>query len=226
MRKSWRERALELLAEQQAERRLPIEEWVKLRLGREDWETLRPEAVRFAKMESKRRRGWNSSEVLPRGYDPESIVAEAVGDLLEEKGLLAPGWTRERLMKALERLIRRKIRLLASLKEGRVTRGGLRLEQPEAESQSAKAAKQVPDGSNNAYEAAVAREERERQERLKGELERFLGDEPELVAVFRCLWAGMTKPAEIAARAGIEEGKVGVLRRRLERRMARFRGSK
>src|SRR5512140_286231 len=152
MRKSWIERAEELLAEQQAERRLPIEEWVKLRLGREDWETLRPEAVRFAKMESKRRRGWKSSEVLPRGYDPESIVAEAVGDLLEEKGLLAPGWTRERLMETLERLIRRKIRLLASLKEGRVTEGGLALEQGDEDNKLAKAAKQVPDRSKNGYE--------------------------------------------------------------------------
>jgi hypothetical protein len=47
-----------------------------------------------------------------------------------------------------------------------------------------------------------------------------------LVEVFRCLWAGVAKPAEIARRTGIEEGTVAVLRKRLERRMARFWGRK
>ncbi len=55
-RKSWKERALELLAEQQADWRLPIEDWGEETVGWEDWVTLRPKAVRFAAGEMKRRR--------------------------------------------------------------------------------------------------------------------------------------------------------------------------
>ncbi len=68
----------------------------------------------------------------------------------------------------------------------------------------------------------VAREEEARREQLKGELERFVEPEPQLLEVFRCLWAGITKPAEIARRMAIEPRMVGVLRKKLERRMERF----
>jgi hypothetical protein len=216
----------EMLAEQKAERRLPMVEWVKKRLGWEDWQTLMPKSVRFAATELKRRRGRASGEVLPGGYDMESIAGEAIINLLEGKGRLASGWTRERLVKEIERLIRRRVRLLASLKEGRVTQGGLGFDLTGQESELTNAAEQVPDGGADGYEAAVAREEMEARERLKWELERSLESEPELVEVFRCLWAGMTKPAEVARRIGIDERTLGVLRKRLERRFERFRGKK
>ncbi len=57
-------------------------------------------------------------------------------------------------------------------------------------------------------------------------MERYLESEPELVEVFRCLWAGITKPGEIARRVGVQAKKVGVLRERLERRMERFRNNR
>lgn len=161
-RKSWKERAWKLLAEQHGP-----SEWVKKRLGWEDWETLGPEAVRFATAEVKRRRRLEGGEVLPGGYDAESIAAEAIVNLLEGKGRLAAGSTRSRLVKELERLIRRRIRLLASLKELRVTRGGLEAEQANPESELARVVEQVPDGVGSGYEAVVAREAEERRERLR-----------------------------------------------------------
>lgn len=214
-RKSWKERALELLAEQQTG-------WGEETAGWEDWVTLGPKAVRLAAGEMKRRRRRGSGGVLPSGYDAESIAAEAVADVLEGKGHLAPGCTRERLVKELERLIRRKIRRLASLKETRVTEGGLGVEESDTENELAKRAREVPDGSRSGYDAVVAREREERREGLRRELERYLESEPELVEVFRCLWSGITKPGEIARRVGVPAEMVGVLRKRLERRMERF----
>ena len=84
----------------------------------------------------------------------------------------------------------------------------------------------LPDGRGTGYQAVVAREEEERRARLNGDLEDFLAGEPELLEVFKCLCSGITKPAEIARTARIEEGRVEVLRKRLERRIDRFRGRK
>jgi hypothetical protein len=158
--RTWEERARELLGEPAAER-LNLPEWVKSRLGWEDWERLGPEAARLAQMELSRRRRKSSGEVLPGGYDAESIAAQAIMDLLEGKGRLAPGWTGSRLVRELERLIRRRVRLLASLKETRAPRYELDAEQPGSDEGVLRAAVSVPDGCRDGCEEMMAKESEE-----------------------------------------------------------------
>jgi hypothetical protein len=220
--KTWEERARELL-EEQASERFNLPEWVKRRLGWEDWERLEPAAARFARKELKRRRRKNSGEVLPGGYDVESIAAQAITDLLEGKGRLAPGWTGSRLVREVERLIRRRVRLLASLKEARAPRYELDAEQPDSEESATEAVLLVPDECRDGCGEMMEREAEERRERLGGDFEKFLAGEPELTGLFRCLCAGITKPAVIAGRLGIPESRVAAMRKKLERRIARFR---
>ena len=43
-----------------------------------------------------------------------------------------------------------------------------------------------------------------------------------LRGIFECLWAGITKPAEIGRELGMEKGEVMKARRRLDRRLARL----
>jgi len=121
-KESFMERLAALAEELEQDRRLRNGEWIKKRLVWEDWEALVAEAEEFARVELKRRVG-GRARVLPGGYDAESLAAEAVTELFEGKGRLAPGWTRERLMKQLKRLIQGRIRGLELRKEAAVTRG-------------------------------------------------------------------------------------------------------
>ncbi len=56
-------------------------------------------------------------------------------------------------------------------------------------------------------------------------IEAQLEAEPELKAVFGCLWEGDLQSAEIAQRLGKEEKAVVLARRRLARRLRRLRGT-
>jgi hypothetical protein len=53
--------------------------------------------------------------VAPRGYDAEAIAYEVIGEMLQGKSRMVAGWTRERLVKELERMISGKVRALNSL---------------------------------------------------------------------------------------------------------------
>src|SRR5947209_1138953 len=103
-KETWAMRAARLLEE--ARNRGTVEEGVRERLGWEDWETLLPELIGFAKVEIGRRK-WRGSKwgVLPEGFDANSVAAEVVQAALQGEARLAPGWTRERLMNELKRKV-------------------------------------------------------------------------------------------------------------------------
>ena len=211
---------------QEAKEKVSKEEWVKRRLGWEDWEGLMAEAVLVAKRELGRRR-WRGARqgVVPRGYDAEAIASEAVMEMLEGKGRLVAGWTRERLMKELERMISGKVRLLHSLKETRAMRNEWVV--PAHAAQGAPAVsilRWVPGDGPNGYDAAVEGEEG--QESLRAWVESHLEDEPDLKAVFGCLCEGVRGTREIAARLGKTEREIWLARRRLTTRLNRLRGEK
>ena len=100
-----------------------VEEWVQKRLRWEDWETLLPELIEFAKGEFRRRK-WRGSKsgVLPQGFDDNSVASEVVMAALQGKARLAPGWTRQRLMKELKRKTSNEVRRLHKLMETRAVR--------------------------------------------------------------------------------------------------------
>jgi hypothetical protein len=81
---------------------------------------------------------------------------------------------------------------------------------------------EVPGEGQTGYEALVEAEEG--RESLRRKIETQLRAEPELKAVFGCLWEGETGTAEIAQRLGMEEKAVVLARRRLARRLKGLRG--
>jgi hypothetical protein len=202
---------------QEYERKLTNEEWVKERLGWEDWEGLRIEVVTMAEMVLKRRR---RGMVLPGGYDAESIADQVIADVLEGKGRIAAGWTRERLRKELERLVVGKIRLLQMLKESSVT--GTEWKR-NANGREVSVLADVRDESANGYEKLVGQEEEQWRKELVERVKEFLAGEPELAEVFKCRCQGMTNPAKIAERLGMDEAAVIRARKRLDRRLAVLR---
>ena len=198
--------------------KLTNEEWVEERLRWEDWETHYREAAALAARLLKR---GGRRRVLPGGYDAQSIAAQVIADMLDGKGGMVGGWTRERLVKRLEWLVRAKVRSLARQKEALVTgsewvKGG--------DGQELSLLQREPDPGANAYEAVAAREKEEQREELRGKLEAMLAEDPEARAVFDCRWEGLTNPAEIAKRLGMDEKAVVRARKRLDRRLAELRG--
>ncbi len=200
------------------------EEWVKSRLEWEDWRTFYPEAVELAKRELRRRR-WRGAQggVVPRGYDAESIASETIARMLAGESRIAPGWTPERLMKELERMITRKVNLLWSLKEAQAIRSEWEIAPPNVNGEPVSALSDVAGDGQNGYEAAVEAEEGE--EGLRRRVAAELGSDRELKEVLGCLWEGETRTREIARRLGMTERSVVLARRRLARKLKRVAGA-
>jgi hypothetical protein len=120
-KETWAMRAARLLEE--AQTKGAVKEGVQRRLRYEDWETLLPELIEFAKGEIWRRKWLGSkSGVLPQGFDANSVASEVVMAALQGEARLAPGWTRERLMKELKRKVSNEVRRLHKLKETQAIR--------------------------------------------------------------------------------------------------------
>jgi len=200
----------------------PKEGWVTSRLQWEDWESLGRDAVEFAKQELRRRR-WRGARggVAPRGHDAQTIAWEMIGEMVQGKSRLVAGWTRERLLKELERLISGKVRLLNSLKETKAVRNEWDVSPPKGNGEGASILAEIPGDEKTGYEVAV--EADEGAESVRKRIEAQLGAEPELRAVFGCVWEGERGTHEIARRLGMEEKAVVLARRRLRRRLKGFR---
>jgi hypothetical protein len=80
----------------------------------------------------------------------------------------------------------------------------------------------VRDPGGSGFDAAVEQEAAGRREALVAEFDNFLKGEPVLLGIFRCCRVGVTRPADVAARLGVDEKTVAAARKRLERRMVQF----
>ena len=197
-------------------------EWVKSRLQWEDWESIGREAVLIARNEVRRRR-WRGSSggVLPRGYDAEAVAWEVIEEVVQGHGRIVPGWTRERLVKEIARLISGRVRLLCSLKETSLMRNEWDIKPRNKNGEPVSVLTTVPGESKNGYETIV--ESEVGLETLRRRIETRFDVEPELLAVFGCLWDGVTLSKEIAKRLGMTEAEVVCARRRLARRLRGLR---
>lgn len=195
-----------------------VEGWVRERLRWEDWETPGRETVAFAAKEIRRRK-WRGSHggVVPGGYDAQGIAAEAIAEMLSGNGRVALGWVRSRLKKELERLVSQKIRVLHRRREATALRSEWEVLPTGDGGERTSVFEELPEEGKGGDEAAG-----EREERMKKEVEDFLGGRAELMAVFGCLCAGVRGTGEIARRLGMEEEAVMKARRALRRRLARF----
>jgi hypothetical protein len=192
------------------------EEWVQKRLRWEDWETLLPELIECAKGEIARRR-WRGSKVgvLPEGFDANSVASEVVMRALQGEARLAPGWTRERLVKELMRKVSNEVRRLHKLMETRAMRSEwdvlLPLESGALRSVLAK----MPGGAGGWDDGQVRDKVRKETEQRIAEALR--GGDQAVEKLFGCLRAGVVKRREIAARLGMSLTEVTNCRKRLDR---------
>ena len=143
--------------------------------------------------------------------------------MLQGKSRMVAGWTRERLVKELERMISGKVRALNSLKETKAMRNEWDISPPKADGELVSIWPKVLGEEQSGYEALVEAEEGRAS--LRRRIEAHLEAEPELKAVFGRLWEGDEESAEIAQRLGMEEKAVVLARRRLARRLKRLRGT-
>ena len=219
---SKKERFMAKLEELWREYRAPVrgQELVQSRLRWEDWEGLRKEAVEAAKVEIRRRR-WRGARggVLPDGYDAEGIANQVIEEMLGGHCKLAIGWTRERLVKELQRLVSQRVRVLHGRKEAASVRNEWDATRVKEGERRVSAFAKVAGNERSAYEALA---EKEDAAEMREKIEAFLKEEPVLKGIFECLWAGITKPAEIGRELGMEKGEVMKARRRLDRRLARL----
>lgn len=200
------------------EEKLRPEEWVQSRLRWEDWGTLLPELVQYARREIRRRR-WRGerSGVLPEGYDANSVAAEVITSALRGEARLEMGWTRERLMGELKRKVRNEVRRLHKRQEAWRTRSEWEILAPDGNGQPRSVFELIKGVAGGIDEARLRKLDRERKsaelmiaEKLRG------GDELKL---FNCLREGVVKRREIAARLGIGVNEVTNCRKRLNRRL-------
>ena len=204
------------------EEKLGPEERVQSRLGWEDWETLLPELVQYARREIRRRR-WRGrrSGVLPEGYDTNSVAAEVIASALRGKARLALGWTRERLMRELERKVRNEVRRLHKLQEARRTRSEWEILAPCANGEP-RSVFEMMVGKRVVGGVDEGRFQKLDQEKREAELiiaEKLHGRDEEVEKLFSCLREGVVKRREIAVKLGISVDEVTNCQKRLNRRL-------
>ena len=204
------------------EKKVTPEEWVHSRLRWEDWEALRREAVAIARG-AIRRRKWRGRRggVLPEGYDAEGIANQAIEEIMEGKCRMAVGFTRERVVAELKRLVSQRVRVLHRLKEAKAVRG--EWDGVDGEGRRVNLLAGVRDNGEGTIDAVVRREEEERRKRVTKEFDDFLKREPELRGIFGCLCEGVTESKEMARRLGMDVSEVVKGRKKLERRVGEFR---
>jgi hypothetical protein len=202
--------------------KLRPEEWVQSRLRWEDWQTLLPELVQFARQEIRRRR-WRGkrSGVLPEGYDANSVAAEAIASALRGEARLAPGWTRERLMQELERKVSNEVRRLHKLQEAGRMRSEWELLSPGANDQPRSVfdlmkGRGCGSGADEGRWRALDKERKAAESLIA---EKLKGGDGVVEKLFGCLREGIVKRREIAAKLGISVERVTNCRKRLNRKL-------
>jgi hypothetical protein len=175
-------------------------EWLKERVRFENWEQLMKEALVTAKGEVDRRcwRGGRGG-VLPRGYDVESVAAEAARMMLNGEARLALGWTWTRIRRELRRVVRRLVEGLHRLKETETTRS-------EWDGGGASRLAQLGGPKEAVFQDVAGREEELERERVREEFWRALSDAPELVRLARELSQGEPGAEVLASKQSLAGG--------------------
>jgi hypothetical protein len=221
LKETWAERAERLLEE--AKMAETVGERVARRLGWEDWETLLPELVDFAKGEIRRRK-WRGGRpgVLPEGFDANSVAAEVVLAALQGKARLAPGWTRERLMDELKRKVSNEVRRLHKLKETRAVRSEWEVLSPGAGGELRSVFARMKGQAIGGWDDGQVRDKVRKETELRI-AEALRGGDEAVERLFGCLRAGVVKRREIAARLGMSVTEVTNCRKRLDRKLDELR---
>ena len=194
-----------------------MEALVLERLKWEDWNTLRKELVIYAQ-EQIPRRWWRGSHdgVLPEGLDAEGVAQNIVLKAFTGMSQLVIGWTRQRLLDELKRLVDNELRRLNSRMEATLmlNEWDVLPRDAEGELRSIFERRQAPCGGGELFNKELkAADEQDRQE-----LEGKLGGDERAKGVLNCLYSGVRKRRDIAAKLGIDVKVVTAARKRLERK--------
>jgi len=219
---SWEVRAARLLKEIQTKE--TMKEGIRRRLQWEDWETLLPELIAFAKGEIRRRK-WRGSKagVLPEGSDANSVASGVVQAALQGEARLAPGWTRERLMDELKRKVSNEVRRLHKLTETRAMRNEWDVLPPKVSGQLRSVfAGMKGHPSVGGWDDGQVREKVRKETELRI-AEALRGGDESIERLFGCLLAGIVKRRDIAVRLGIRVTEVTNCRKRLDRKLDELR---
>jgi hypothetical protein len=213
---------MERLGREQIEQlKLRGQEFIKARLGWDDWRGLLPRLTAFAEREIGRRR-WRGrlAGVLPQGHDANSIAAEAVAAALQGKLRLAAGWTFERVERELQRLVSNEVRRLHKLKEAQLVRSEWEVLGPDGENEPRSVLAEIQStGSSGALVEEADARAKEKQNAEARIAERLGEDDLLAKQLFACLREGVVKRRAIAARLGIGVDAVTNCRKRLNRKL-------
>jgi len=136
--------------------------------------------------------------------------------LLAGKGRLAPGWTRERLQKELNRLGSNEMRRWDGLKVSELMRNEWDILRPTPEGKLRSIFDRMQ-GSAGGGDLVDKKREAAR-ERDRRKLESKLGGDERARGVLNCVYSGVRKRRHIAAKLGIDVKAVTAARKRLERK--------
>jgi len=213
-KETWAKRAARLLEETQT--RETVKDGVQKRLQWEDWETLLPELIEFAKGAIARRR-WRGSKKLPEGFDANSVAAEVVQAALQGEARLALGWTRERLLNELNRKVSNEVRRLHKLVETRAVRSEWDVLVPTASGELRSVFAWM-----KARSSAVGWDDGQVRDKVRKETEQRIAEAlrgGDVEKLFGCLRAGIVKRRQIAAMLRMSVTEVTNCRKRLDRKL-------
>ncbi len=190
---------------------------------REDWNNLSRQSLRHAQGLVWRRK-WRGywGGVLPGGYDPESIVNEAVAELFNGKCRLGANYTSEELRSELMRLVYNQVHRYERRKEPRLLRNEVDLTPAALREQGASILDAAPWTGEAPHDQAIRHEAQARFRRFVNEFTAFLGVEDDLGQLFLALCQGHEKREELATRLEIDVAAVTNTRKRLDRRLDEF----
>ncbi len=190
----------------------------------DNWELLFNQTVLYAAVHVGRWH-WRGSigGVLPDGYDPNSITAEAIAEFLrnsaEPGNRSRPLPDRIQIRRELERLVRKQVNRLHHRIENQLLRNEpdlapVTLDDGEIVS--------IPDPDPNPAETAIHKEDDARFEAFKQAFDAYLGNQRRLRGVFRCFCNGISRPKALASRLKLGVHVIQQIQRRLQRRMLEF----
>jgi hypothetical protein len=161
--------------------------------------------------------------VLPHGYDPNSIAAQAILDILRALPPQTEPDDLEKLAEAIQRRVRQHVNRLHHLKENFVTRN-----EPDLalvltdDGEPVRLVDTLVAPEPTPLENLIARERDLERELFEARFNSFLGRERRLKKLFACYCAGIQKPLDLARKLKTTVQTVYNLQKLLRRRLTRF----
>jgi len=191
-------------------------------LDRHPWEETLPLLVEYARKRiGFRWWGGLTDGRLPGGREATDVVYGAIEKVLSG----TRGWNpvvQPDLVQHLKNVVESDLNHLAVGFENRRVMTEAVLDARVAETRPEGFLAGVPSGTPTPPEAAVRREEERAAKEFSDAFLATLDDDPAMRKVVACIFDGVVKPAEIAARVGIAPTEIYNMRKRLQRRLVLF----